>query len=298
MPHEDHHKIPESGFRLSMVVALNLVITVAEVIGGLLSNSLSLISDAVHNFSDGLAAIIAWIAMRLNQRPADQHYTFGYKRAEVIAASINAGTLAAISVYLCIEAVNRLLHPHPITGSIMAWVALIGLIANIVGTGLLYRGSKKNTNLYALYLHLLSDALSSLGVVIGGIAISYFNITWIDPVLTILIGLYILKESIAILKREMDMFMLAVPSRLSMDDIRKAILSVRGVDGLHHVHLWEVDEGDIHLEAHIKVRDKTVKETDKIRRLIEETLNTHFNILHVILQVECLDTPCETEDRL
>jgi len=298
MPHEHHHELPESGARLSMVVVLNLVITIAEVIGGLLSNSLSLMSDAIHNFSDGLAVIIAWVAMRLNQKPANTHYTFGYKRAEVIAAAINAGTLVGISVYLCIQAVSRLVHPQPVTGSIMTWVALIGLSANILGTWLLSQGSKKSTNLRAVYLHLLSDALSSLGVVAGGIAIYYFSVMWIDPALTILISLYILRESISILKKEVDLFMLASPPGLSLDEIKQVIQDIPGIKGVHHMHLWEVGEGDIHLEAHIKVNEKTVLETDAIRHRVEEKLHKRFDIHHVTLQVESADTPCKTENML
>ena len=296
MPH-NHHHTPADGKRLTTVVILNLLITAAELIGGLLSNSLSLVSDALHNFSDALAVIIAWVAIRLNQRPPDQRYTFGFKRAEVLAASVNAGTLVAISLYLLIDAVARLQHPEKVEGLVMTYVALIGLAANVIGTYLLHRGAKENTNLRAVYLHLFSDAMSSLGVVVGGVAISCFGVMWLDPILTILISLYILKESIVILKRELDLFMLAVPPGMSLDEIKQAIMDNDGITGVHHVHLWEVDEGDIHLEAHIKVQGKSLQETDVLRHEIEHYLHERFGIHHVTLQVESDDAYCETSDR-
>ncbi len=295
MSHE--HEIPTSGKRLTAVVALNLTITLAEVVGGLISGSLSLVSDAIHNLSDALAVVIAWVAMRLGMRPANQHYTFGLKRAEVIAAFINAGTLVGISVYLVIEAVKRLIHPQPVTGSVMTVVALIGLVANVAGTWLLHQGAGKNTNLRAVYLHLLSDAMSSLGVVVGGVAILYWDVFWVDPVLTILISLYIFKESVHILKHETDMVLLASPPGVSLDEVRNALMDVPGVQGVHHVHLWEVSDHDIHLEAHIKVGEATVSQTDQIRLRIQDLLEKRFNIHHVTLQCESLDTPCDTEDR-
>ncbi|MCU7958816.1 MAG: cation diffusion facilitator family transporter [gamma proteobacterium symbiont of Bathyaustriella thionipta] len=294
--HSHQHNVPESGRRLAVVIILNFIITITEIIGGVISGSLSLLSDALHNFSDGIAVIIAWIAIRLDARPRSELHTFGLKRAQVLAAVINAGALVAISVYLFIEASHRFNDPHPISGVLMSAVATIGLVANILGTWLLHRGSKQNMNLKAAYLHLLSDAISSVGVILGGLAIAFWNVHWIDPVLTILIGLYVLKESLHILWRSLGIFMLATPQGLSLTEVREAVLSVLDVKGTHHIHLWEVAEQDIHFEAHIEVADQPLHDTETIRHAIEKILHDQFEITHVTLQIEPIGGKCSTAD--
>ncbi len=294
MSHKHSHGAPESGFRLAIVVGLNFVITAAEVIGGLISGSLSLISDALHNFSDGIAVIIAWIAIRLDARPRTEQHTFGLKRAQVLAAVINAGALVAISLYLFAEAWDRFNDPHPIGGVVMTSVATIGLVANVIGTWLLHRGSKQNLNLKAAYLHLFSDAVSSIGVILGGFAITFYGVYWVDPLLTILIGLYVLKESLQILWRSLDMFLLAVPRTMSLAEVRDAVLAVPGVEGVHHIHLWEVAEHDIHFEGHIVLEDQPLRDTEVLRVAIEQLLHDRFEINHTTLQIEPPDGQCAT----
>ncbi|RMF00425.1 MAG: cation transporter [Chloroflexi bacterium] len=296
MSHHHEHTAPESGTRLAIVVALNLTITIAEVIGGLVSGSLSLISDAMHNLSDAVAVVVAWIAIRLNSRPRNDHYTFGLKRAQLVAAIFNAGVLVAISLYLFVEAWRRFIHPEPVSGGIMTIVAGIGLAANILGTWLLARGSKENMNLRAAYLHLFSDAISSIGVILGGLAIIFFNITWIDPLLTVLIGLYVLRESLLILWRSLEIILEATPPGLSLPDIREAVLAQPGVEGLHHVHLWQVDEHDIHFEAHIELADQPLSKTTPIRESIEKMLHNRFDIEHTTLQIEDRQGECCTKE--
>ncbi len=292
--HGHSHSIPEQGTRLAVVVLLNFVITVAEVIGGVISGSLSLISDALHNFSDGVAVIIAWIAIRLEARPRTDRHTFGLKRAQVLAAVVNAGTLVAISLYLFVEAWDRFMAPRPIEGLVMTIVATVGLAANILGTWLLHRGAKSNMNLRAAYLHLFSDAISSLGVIAGGLAISLFGITWVDPLLTVLIGLYVLKESLRILWDALGIFLLRAPEGLALPEIRQAVLAIDGVEGIHHVHLWEVAEHDVHFEAHVEVDDRPLSEVDGIRLAIEQMLDERYHIHHTTLQIESLGTACAT----
>jgi len=296
MSHDHAHELPESGKRLALVVGLNLLITVVEVIGGLISGSLSLLSDALHNFSDGIAVIIAWIAMRLHARARSDTYTFGLKRAEVVAAVINAGALVAISIFLFVEAWQRFHDPQPIAGVVMTTVASVGLVANVLGTWLLHRGSKTNMNLRAAYLHLFSDAISSVGVIIGGLAITFYGITWIDPLLTVLIGLYVLAASLRILWRALEMFLLAAPAGLSTEVVREAILAYPGVEGEHHLHLWLAAEHDIHFEAHISVPDQRLSEVDALRQDIEKMLHERFDINHTTLQLEASGTACATRD--
>jgi len=294
--HHHDHTPPESGSRLALVVGLNIIITLVEIIGGLISGSLSLISDALHNFSDALAVVIAWAAIRLNNRPRDDQFTFGLKRAQLLAAVINAGTLVAISLYLFGEAWNHLIHPEPISGAIMTTVAGVGLVANVLGTWLLARGSKENMNLRAAYLHLFSDAISSIGVIIGGLAILFFNITWIDPLLTVLIGLYILRESLLILWNTVKIMMEAAPAGISLSDIRAAILAEEGVEGVHHMHVWQLDERDIHLEAHVELSDRMLSVATPTCAAIRETLHDRFDIEHTTLQIETPKCDCPTRE--
>jgi len=288
MAHTHDHAISQStsGKRLFAAMMLNFLITVTEIIGGIWSGSLSLISDAVHNFSDGIAIIISYIAMRLNRRPKSTHYTFGLKRAEIVAAIINSSTLIIICFFLFREAYERFLHPHPITGGLMVLVASIGLAANIGGTLLLRKGSQSNMNLRAVYLHLLSDAVSSMAVIVGGVAIYLYRIYWLDPALTVLISLYILRESYRITKEALQVIMMASPKGIALKEVEHIINALPHVKNVHHVHLWQLDEHDIHFEAHVEVDDIPVSETGPILEQIQHELHEHFDISHVTVQFE------------
>lgn len=294
--HHHHHEAPESGGRLAVVVGLNFVITIAEIIGGILSGSLSLISDALHNFSDGVAVIIAWLAIRIAARPRSDRFTFGLKRAELLTAVINAGSLVAISVYLFVESGRRLMHPEPVAGGLMAAVAAVGLAANVLGTLLLRRGSKQNLNLRAAYLHLFSDALSSLAVILGGLAISWWRISWIDPILTIAIALYVLKESLGIVWTSVGMMLLAAPEGVSLEEIRNRLLSISGVEGVHHIHFWQLSEHDLHFEAHVVVLDQELSRAAELRRELSRLLDEEFDINHATLQLEAGVEHCDTRE--
>jgi len=287
MSHAHDHSGEVSGGRLLVTMLLNFVITIAEIVGGLVSGSLSLISDALHNFSDGVSVIISYLAIRLRERAKSERHTFGLKRAEILAAIINASVLLVISVYLFYEAGRRLMHPEPIRGGLMIGVALIGLAANVVGTLLLQRDAARSLNIRSAYLHLLSDAVSSVGVVLGGVAIYFWRIYWVDPVLTILIGLYVLKESFAILTQAIHILMEGAPPDLDLNAIQTAVEAVPGVEDLHHLHVWTVGENDVHLEAHVNIRDMRISEADALRRSLESLLHDTFGIAHTTIQFEC-----------
>lgn len=288
MAHDHKHTVTEmSGSRLFITMILNFGITAAEIIGGILAGSLSLISDALHNFSDGIAIIISYIAIRLKLRPRDAHYTFGLKRSEIIAAIINASTLIIICFYLFREAYQRLVAPEPVAGGLMIIVASFGLVANVAGTLLLRSGSKNSMNIRSVYLHLLSDAVSSLAVILGGIAIYFFHVYWLDPLLTVLIGLYVLKESYGIVAEAVQIIMMAAPADISLTDLKREIETVVGVQNLHHVHLWQMNEQDIHFEGHVEVDDIPVSETGDLLRQIEQLLLEKYAINHVTVQFEC-----------
>lgn len=295
--HHHHHHEETSGKRMLITMLLNFSITIAELIGGLVSGSLSLISDALHNFSDGVAIIISYVALRLSHKPKSDQYTFGLKRAQVLAAILNSGVLLAISVYLVREAIGKLLHPHNIDGGLMLLVASFGLIANIIGTWLLHRGAQNNMNIRAAYLHLLSDAVSSVAVIIGALAITLWNQYWIDPALTLLIAVYIGWESWKIIQQALDILMLKVPSSISLDDLESEVNALDGVCGVHHIHLWRVDDNDIHFEAHIDVSDALLSNSEPIASRIEQLLHDRYHIGHVTLQFEagqCLTGSVQT----
>jgi len=287
MSHQHDHTEGTSEKNLFITMLLNFLITVVEIIGGILSGSLSLLSDAIHNFSDGIALIVSYIAIRLSKRPRTLKYTFGLKRAELLAAIINASTLIVISFFLIREAIERFSAPTPITGTLMMAVAVVGLFANVVGTFLLKKGSTGNINIRAAYVHLLSDAVSSLGVIIGAFFIMMFNVTWVDPLLTILISLYILKETYEIVKESVEVIMMSTPPDIDINEVQRAIEALPGVKNIHHVHLWKMNDSDIHFEAHIDVDDVPVSRTAQIRGAIEQCLHDTYDINHTTLQFEC-----------
>lgn len=285
--HLHDHSHNTTGIRLLITVILNIIITVAEVIGGIISGSLALISDALHNFSDAISVIISYAAIKLKQKNTSYKHTFGFKRAEILAAVINSSVLVAISIYLFYEAIIRFQNPEPIKGNLMIIVALIGLAANVIGTLLLKKDAATSMNIKSSYLHLLTDAISSAAVILGGLAILFWNIYWIDPLLTILIALYITRESFIILSDAVHILMEGAPTNISIEEIQNVVEGLGDVEDIHHVHLWTVGENDVHLEAHINVPDMKISQSNLLCRKIEKLLKDKFGISHITLQFEC-----------
>lgn len=287
-----HNRIGEK--KLLITVILNFVITIAEVIGGLISNSLALLSDALHNLVDSVAVFIAYLAHFISKKNPDKRKTFGYKRIEILAAFINSTFLVAICIFLIYKAIQRFRHPQQIDGLIMLIVACIGFFANGFAVFLLKPDSSKNLNIRAAYLHLLGDTLSSALVIAGGILIYFFNIGWLDPVITILISLYIMKESYNLIKDSVNILMQSTPGQLNLESIKKDIEMFPEVLNIHHIHAWNLNEREIHFEGHIDLnKDLQVSQTNKIRKKIESLLAEKYNISHFTLQIEyrcCDDT--------
>ncbi len=288
------HSYSSTGVRLLITMLLNFVIKIVEVIGGILSGSLSLISDALHNFSDGISVIISYIAIKLKQKDKSYKHTFGFKRAEILAAVINSSVLVIISIYLFYEAILRFQNPEPIKGVLMTLVASIGLAANIAGTLLLKRDAKTSMNIRSSYFHLLSDAVSSVAVIIGGLAITFWNMYWFDPLLTILIAVYITRESFKILSDAIHVLMEGAPPDISITEIQSEVEKLEKVENIHHVHIWTVGENDVHLEAHIDVADMMISKSNILGEQIEALLKTKFCINHITLQFEC--NKCKDDD--
>ena len=283
-----HNKSTETSEKnLFITMALNIFITVVQIIGGIISGSLSLISDAMHNFSDAIAIVVTYIALKLSKKPKTPKYTFGLKRAEIIAAVINASTLIIISFFLIREALERLNNPNEITGSLMLVVAVVGFIPNVVGALLLKKGSEKNINIRAAYFHLISDAVSSIAIIVGALFIIFYKVYWIDPILTILIALYILIEAYKILKESIDILMMSNTEGIDLNEIKLFAENISGVINIHHIHLWKLSDNETHFEAHIEVEDMAVRKTADIQKLSEHELHERFEINHTTLQFEC-----------
>ena len=298
MGHQHHHhhvEVRGSERRLAISIVLNLVISVAEVVGGLLSGSLALLSDALHNFSDTASLCISLIARRIGRREATSVKTFGYKRAEIIGAFVNLVTLVLIALYLIKEAVERFFNPQPIDGTIMLVVAVIGLAANVATAVLLFRDAKESLNIRSTFLHIITDAVSSVGVVLGGVLILYYEVYLVDPILTLLISLYILYHSYEMLRETVDILMEGVPKNIDLVQLVAEVETLDRVLGMHHLHVWQFDEKTVALEAHIVIDETDLEHMEAMKRAIKHTLDEVFHIHHSTLEFEfapCHDPGC------
>ncbi|MCH2489874.1 MAG: cation diffusion facilitator family transporter [Flavobacteriales bacterium] len=283
--HNDHKDL--KGRNLLISICLNILITVAQVIGGIISGSLSLLSDALHNFSDVLSLIVSYVADRFSKKEASFDKTFGYKRAEIIAAFVNASTLIVVAFYLIYEAVIRFINPQEIESGLVIWLAILGIVANGFSVLLLRKDSKANMNMRSAYLHLLTDMSASVAVLIGGLLMQYFGWFWVDSVLTVLIAIYLLFMGYDLLKSLFKVLMLFTPDDMDLSVIREAISEIPEIENVHHMHIWQLNENETHLEAHIDFnRDIKLSEFDTILDRVEEVLYHEFGINHVNIQPE------------
>ncbi len=307
-PHTDHHehdhhehhehgshgiehdfRDASAGGRKDLLIALciTLAMMAAEIIGGLLSNSLALLSDAGHMLIDNLALLLSFFAMKFSTMPATNKKTFGFYRLEILAALINGITLVLISIYIIYEAYQRILHPQPVQGALMLTIAVIGLVANIIGATVLRKHSHTNLNIRGAFLHILGDAAVSVGVIIGGIVI--VNTGWylIDPILSILISLVIIAGSWQLLKESVNILLEAAPSHISIDAVAAEIAKIKGVREAYHIHLWTITSGVYALSAHVLIDDQLVSGSREIIDEIRSLLSRQFNVLHSTIQLEC-----------
>ncbi len=281
----EHHHI--RGQRLFWVIILNSTITLGQFIGGLISGSLSLISDAIHNFTDVISLIISFFAQKISKRRQTLSYTFGFKRAEIIAAFVNGISLIIISLYLAYEATVRLIEPQQVETNYIIWLASLAIFGNGLSVILLQNDAKGSLNMKAAYLHLLSDLMVSVAVLAGGILMKYFGLFWIDPILTLVISAYLLFLSIKIVAESTSILMLFAPKNISIPELEENICKINGIKNLHHVHLWQLNEHDIYLEAHLEFDTNiTLIEFDSICSLIEKLVEEKYNITHTMLQPE------------
>lgn len=284
--HSHSHK-DLKGRNLFITILLNILITLAQVIGGILSGSLALLSDALHNFSDVLSLIISYAATLLSKKKASLNKTFGYKRAEIIAAFVNSSTLIIVSIILVKEAIERFINPIEIESNLVIWLALLGILANGFSVLLIKKDAKANMNMKSAYLHLFTDMMASVAVLIGGLLMKFYALFWVDPVLTILIALYLVYMGYDLLKTSTRVLMLFTPNTIEVQQIVSEISKIRPVKNVHHVHIWQLNEDEVHLEAHIDFdEDINLSEFDKILETIEEEVYHKFGINHLNIQPE------------
>ena len=283
--HSHHHAVNEKN--LLAATFLNLVITVVEIAGGLLSGSLALLSDALHNLSDTFATFIAYLAILIGKREANQKKTFGYKRMEILAALINAVILIVISVFLIKEAWHRWQNPAPINSMIMLVVGMIGLLANLYAVLILRKDAAKSINVKAAYVHLIGDSLSSVVVIIGAVLMRIYKIDWIDPIITVVISIYIIRSGFVILKESVNILMQSAPDHLDLALIKNRVEKTPEVLNIHHIHAWMLTDHEVHLEAHVELRsDLKLSQVEQIQHTIEKYLRKDFGITHITLQFE------------
>ncbi|MFO7673800.1 MAG: cation diffusion facilitator family transporter [Lutibacter sp.] len=289
MAQNHNHDHPTlTGKNLLFSIILNIVITIAQIIGGIVSGSLALISDAVHNFSDVVSLIISYAANLLTRKKLQTlEYTFGYKRAEIIAAFFNAVSLIVIGIFLGFEAIKRFSDVHEIQSDLVIWLAILGIAANGLSVLLLKNDAKRNINMKSAYLHLLSDMLTSVAVLIGGLLMKYYQIYWIDALLTLIISVYLIFMSWRILVDSLKILMLFAPSHIKIKEVVEVVQKVSGVKNIHHIHIWQLNDHESHFEAHLEFNeDIKLSEFDLVCEEVEKLLMEKFHIQHCNLQPE------------
>jgi cobalt-zinc-cadmium efflux system protein len=282
--HDHHHEL--SGKNMAWAIVLNIGITLAEFFGGIISGSMALISDATHNFSDVISLVISYIANKLSKRKATENQTYGFKRSEIIAAFINSATLIVLSVFILSEGIDRFFRPLDIRSDWVIWLAIASIIVNGLSVLFIRNDIHGNMNIKSAYLHLFSDMLSSIAVLIGGLLMKYLHWFWVDTVFSVGIAIYLLYTSWAIFKSSLQIIMQFTPSHIDLKTICNSIETIPLVKNVHHVHMWQINEHDIMFEAHVDVtKDISISEFEQILSSIKERL-TQYNINHITIQPE------------
>jgi cobalt-zinc-cadmium efflux system protein len=273
--------------RLVLAIVFNALITAAEFVAGFVAGSLALMADAAHNLSDTASMGTSLVARRISARTADNRRTFGYERAELIGAFINLLTLVLIALYLLVEATQRYISPTSVDGTLMIWVGAATLAGNLATAFVLYRPAQDSLNIKSAFVHIVADAMGSVGVVAGGLLIQRYGWTFVDPLLTALIAGYILVHSYGMLRETISILMESAPSDLDLDVIVYAVEHVSKVRNVHHVHVWRLDEHRVALEAHVEVTGiRELPELDRLKHQIKTLLRRRFEIDHATLEFE------------
>jgi len=289
MDHNNHHHHLDHaswGKRLVITMVMNLIIPVVQIWGGIVSGSMALISDALHNLSDLISLAISYIALRIGERGPSTKQTFGYQRVEVFAAVVNVALLYAAAFYIAVEGWKRFQHPQAIREEMVIWIALAGFAANLVSTVMLQAGARHNVNIRSAFLHMLTDALTSLGVALMAVVWLFRPWYWLDPVVSWIIVLMIVVSGWGILKEAFLILMNATPPGIDIEIVQKEIEALDGVQCIHHLHIWRTTATNVSLAAHIVVPDQMMSQVDALANRIRALLEERFHIDHPILQFE------------
>ncbi|MBN1533298.1 MAG: cation transporter [Spirochaetes bacterium] len=300
--HHDHHGAPAHGHRhvhgdrrigggrLLPVILLNSAITAAEYVGGTLSGSLALISDAGHNLSDVLSLMLGYAGERVSEARPTARYSFGLKRFEVLIALVNSLSLLAIGIYILYESVMRFLSPRRIDTGVMLAVACIGLAGNLASMALIFRGRDSSLNMKAAFLHLLFDSLSSVGVVAAALLLMLTGQYWIDLAISVAIVVMIVASAADIIRQSLRIFLQGAPPEVDPEEVRRTLLSVRGVESVHGLHIWSISSSEAFLSAHVCLSGGDLRISgDELIRSINAVLLERFGISHTTVQIE--ETP-------
>ena len=286
--HHHHHEVSEKTVTYLLIsFIINMLLSVVEIIGGIIAGSIALIGDALHNTSDAFSILIAVVAFKIGHRKASGRYTYGFRRAEIIGGFVNLILLFIAGVYLAVEGIGKIIAPQPIDGWIIICVSIIALIIDAATAKLSHHGSEHNTNLRMVFLHNLADALGSLGVIISGICAVYFGLNRVDGVIALLISAYMIYQSLMSFPRVVAILMNAAPEDMDLEQIKKELKKISGVKDIHHLHVWCISEDSVSAECHIVADDTEI--ISKVTKL----LDNKFGIGHCNIQIEKNCNDCE-----
>ena len=281
------HEGTNTGSRFLLSIGLTLAILIAEVVGGLWTGSLALLSDSAHVFMDMFALGLSYLAIRAAALPANDRHTYGYHRMQVLAALANGATLLLISFEILRDAINRFQNPEPVKAGPMLVIAILGLVVNIIVALVLREHDHEDLNARAAFLHVLGDALASVGVIGAGIAILITGQEWIDPLVSVLISLLILVSSGRLLKETVHILAEGIPEGMTASDVAETMKAVPGVAEVHDLHIWTVSPGYVALSAHVILEDQILSQTEGIMEELKGKLDTQYEIEHTTIQFEC-----------
>lgn len=285
--HTHHHEVNAKTIRYLIVsFAINMLLSIVEIIAGILAGSIALIGDALHNTSDAFSILIAVVAYKIGLKKADSRFTYGFKRAEIIGGFVNLILLFVSGIYLLVEGIGKLIQPEAINGPVIVWVSVLALIIDAATARLSHHDSAHNSNMKMLFLHNLADALGSMGVIVSGLCVIYFGWMFVDGIVALIIAAYMIFQSVVSFPKFVRILMNAAPDHIDFNQVRATIESVDGVKNVHHVHLWSVDENDVSLECHI------VADNPKIVSAVRTVLHDKFEIEHCNIQVEDAESNC------
>jgi cobalt-zinc-cadmium efflux system protein len=273
--------------RLTLSLVITLAFVFIEIAAGIFSNSLALLTDAAHNFTDVLALALSWWALRLTSQPANHEKTYGYHRAGILAALANSTTLVVIALGIFYEAYHRFINPPEVRADVLIGVGVVAVIVNVVTALLVRRGAEHDLNIRAAFLHLMGDVLSTVGAVIAGVIIRFTDWNWLDPLVSVLIGILILWSAWTIVREAIDILMESTPADINMDAMVQDITSVEGVRGVHDLHVWSITHNMRTLSAHLVTDDIPISEGTSIQARVNELLYQDYEVNHATLQLEC-----------